>query len=294
MRRILAIILFLIFSLSEISFALDWKNLHEKADNEDLKTIRAKVLNNPNSIENLYVLGLVYFNLYKDSEALEVFSDILKRDPKVIEAKWGVAESLRRKHDLDKSEILLNEVIKSNSEFSPAYISLAYIKYIRLDFESSVKLALKVIEQGQSNMDLTNYVRAIVMYAGAKGMIAHYGGVFSKAVNGLSVKPNLDKAEKLQPNSSTVLFGLGSFYLLAPAIAGGDKNKAEEYFLKAIKVDPLFADVYVRLAQLYKAQKDNLKYEFYLQKATEIDPKSERLLDYNSGKCKYICADKES
>ncbi|MFH0827206.1 MAG: hypothetical protein V1923_04920 [Candidatus Omnitrophota bacterium] len=40
--------------------------------------------------------------------------------------------------------------------------------------------------------------------------------------------PNLKKAEKMQPDSAGVTFGLGSFYFLAPRIVGGSKQKAKK------------------------------------------------------------------
>lgn len=85
------------------------------------------------------------------------------------------------------------------------------------------------------------------------------------------------------------MFGMGSFYLLAPAIAGGSLDKAEEYLKKAINTDPLFADSYVRIGQLYKLKGDNEKYEMYLNKAFEVDPLNELASDIKSGRCGFIC-----
>lgn len=267
--------------------AMGWKGLHEKADILDYQNAKAEA--NAAKADDIYVFALVCLNLHKDMEAEVAFRKILLTDPSSIKAKWGVAECLRRRHDIKKSQELLVEIIEIDPDFAPAYISLAYIKYLSMEFDEAVRLALRVIEKGQSGADLTNYVRALAMYAGAKGMIAHYGGVFSKAINGTAVKPNLDKAFKLQPNSPGVLFGLGSYYLLAPVIAGGDKQKAEIYLKKAIQVDPLFADAYVRLAQLYKIRNDNSKYSEFMELALKIDPGNELALDHQSGRCKFIC-----
>ncbi|MDD5097251.1 MAG: hypothetical protein PHU59_02025 [Candidatus Omnitrophica bacterium] len=284
------ILLFLvIFFLCFPAYALEWKELHEQADALDIGSAVKLSGNNPESVDDLYKLGLVYLNIHQDIQANDAFSKILLLKPGLIQARWGQAESLRRQHNLNQAESLLKQIIVENADFSPAYISLAYIKYMQMDFEESVRLALKVIQQGRDKVDLSNYARAYSMYAGAKGMIAHYGGPFSKAVNGLAVKPNLDKAAKLQPDAAGVLFGLGSYYLLAPALAGGDKIKAEVYLKKAIAADPLFADIYVRLAQLYKIKGDKEKYGGYLAKALEIDPGNELALDTQSGKCKFIC-----
>jgi len=289
MKKIAFLVLVSSFLIFHNCFALEWKKLHEKADNQSLTQSLTAYRQSPGSIETDYILGLAYFNQRKDKEAEGTFRKILENNPDVIEAKWGMAESLRRQHKLDEAEKLLNEVLKNKPDFYPAYISLAYLKYIQMDFEQSVRLALKVIKAGRKKVDLSNYTRAYCIYAGNKGMIAHYGGPLSKLINGTAAKPNLDKAEELQPNSAGVLFGLGSFYLLAPRIVGGDKVKSEAYLKKAIKIDPDFSDAYVRLAQLYKIKGENALFNKYLNKALEIDPGNELALDTKSGRCKYIC-----
>jgi len=289
LKKIAAITLgILLFSVINV-FALDWKSLHEKADNLNLKEAVALIRNDSQSSENYYVLGLVYLNLHQDDRAEESFAIASKLSPDSLEARWGIAEAMRRKHALKEASSILNSILKLKPDFAPASISLAYIKYMEMDFQGSVNLALKVIDLGRERVDLSNYVRAYCLYSGAKGMIAHYGGPLSKAINGLSVKPNLEKAEKLQPNSPGVLFGLGSYYFLAPVIAGGDKKKAEIYLKRAIEADPLFVDAYIRLAQLYKIRKDMDKYNLYINKAISLDPKNELLVDQQSGRCKFIC-----
>jgi Tfp pilus assembly protein PilF len=272
------------------SLAYDWKYLHERADNEKLENVSGLTKEGGDSIESRYILGLIYLNLHKDIEAEELFRGILNDDKEMLGAKWGMAEVFRRRHKKDIAKAILDEVLGVDPEFPPACISLAYIKYMNLEFEYSVRLALRVIEMGRARVDLGNYVRAYTMYAGAKGMIAHYGGILSKAINGAAVMPNLEKAEKLDPDAPSVLFGLGSYYFLAPRIAGGDKAKAEGYLVKAIEADPMLVDAYVRLAQLYKVRGARGKYNFYMDKALQLDPENELILDSRSGECKFICA----
>lgn len=289
MKKFAAAILAVLF-LSAPACAMQWRELHEEADSMSPEEALQAAEADPACAGCLYKLGLVYLDLHEDTLAYGAFSSVLLLEPESIEARWGKAEVLRRRHDLETAEKMLKQIIKEEPRFSPAYITLAYIKYIQMDFEQSVRLALKVIQQGRKNVDLSNYVRAYSLYAGAKGMIAHYGGPLSKAINGTAVKPNLDKAQSLKPDTAGVLFGLGSYYLLAPGLAGGDKNKAEEYLKKAVEVDPLLADAYVRLAQLYNSRGERAKYDFYLNKALQIDPASELALDTKSRRCKYICA----
>lgn len=268
---------------------MDWVALHTKADKTTLPEALKSAEQSGGAPEARYLLGLVYLNSHRDLEAYNLFLLLSREYPDEAGFKWGLAESARRMHETGDAEKLLDEVLARDGSFAPALISLAYIKYFKMDFLGSVRLASKVIGLGQDKVDLSNYARAYAMYAGAKGMLAHYGGIFSKAVDGLAVKTNLDKAQKLQPDSPAVLFGLGSYYLLAPAIAGGDKKKAEEYLERALTVDPLFADVYVRLAQLAKINGKKERYGSFMKKALEIDPGNELALDTISGKCDFIC-----
>ena len=71
------------------------------------------------------------------------------------------------------------------------------------------------------------------------------------------------------------MLGLGSYYLLAPFFAGGDKKKALAYLEKAVKADLYFADAYVRLAQAWREKGDKVRHDFYLGKALELDPQNE-------------------
>ena len=279
----------LIICLALNLYAFDWISLHEKGDRVTLEQVKENIDKNPNSLEDLYVLGLVYLNLHKDQEAKEAFGKVAIIQPDSLEAKWGVAECLRRQKKLEESKSILEEIIKKRPDFYPAYITLAYIKYRQTDFNGAVRLALKVMKADPEKVDLSNHTRSYLIYGGAKGMIASRGGPLSKLINGTAVLPNLKKAEKLQPDSAIVLFGLGSFYFLAPRIAGGGLEKAEKYLKRAIEADSLLVDSYVRLAQVYKAKGDSTKYEELIYKASEIDPDNELLMDELGGVCSFNC-----
>lgn len=279
----------LLFCFSLSSYALDWKAIHEKSDSLNFPKAQKIYEKNQNSSENLYLLGLVCLNEYKNKEAEDIFYKMLKLDPNSKEAQWGRAEVLRRKREYKPSKEILDRLLEKYPEYVPTYITLAYIKYMEKNFDATVDLAYKVVKMGQDKVDLNNFVRAHCLVAGAKGMIAHYGGPVSKVVNGRSVLPYLKKAERLQPDSPSVLFGLGSYYLLIPAVFGRDINKAEEYLLRAIKIDPNFPDIYVRLAQVEKFRKNNDKYNEYLSKALSLDPLNELARDISHGKCEFVC-----
>ena len=274
-------------------FGLDWIAIHQRSDETKIVEAVSLARSHRDSPDMLYLLGLVYLNNYKIDEAGDVFRKMLAKSPELIEARWGLAEVLRRKKEIEKSEKMLNVIIRQDPDFSPAVITLAYLRYTQTRFNEAVKLSLKVQRQGRERVDLSNLVRAYCIYAGAKGMIASNGGPLSKVINGTQVLPNLKKAEKLQPHSPAVLFGLGSFHFLAPGIIGGNLDKAIEYLKKAIEVDPLFADSYVRLAQVYKARGDRKSYNEYMSRALEIDPENDLARDEESGVCKFNCVTAE-
>ncbi len=276
-----------------ICFALDWKDLHESADQLTVLEAVARSESSPGSIKDLYTLALVYLNDYDHWKAKDIFSAILEQDPLRFEARWGIAECLRREHKKEESTAILGPIIEQYPDFSPAYITFAYIRYIQGQFTESIALTGKVINHGKKNVDATNFLRAHGLYAAARGMLAHYGGPWSKAVNGASVWKHLDIIQKLAPDSAVVNFGVGSYYLLIPVAFGRDLKKAEQYLLRAAEKDPRFADIYVRLGQIYQIQGDDNKYQEYLQKALSLDAGNELARDIQSGTCQFICFSSE-
>jgi len=269
--------------------AMDWIALHEKADQITVQEALENVERNSESMKDLYVLGLVYLNQYETQSARQVFQKIKAQDASTVEARWGMAEVLRREHRYDESVPVLEALEKEYPDFAPALITLAYIHYIQRDYNGAVKLTGEVINMGQDNVDASNYLRAHGLYAAAKGMLAHYGGPFSKAVNGAAVLKHLHIIQKIRPGSPVVNFGLGSYYMLIPKILGRDLNKAEDYLQKTIEADPLFPDPYVRLAQIFRVRGDNKKYQDLLEKALQLDPANELALDIRSRECHFIC-----
>jgi tetratricopeptide (TPR) repeat protein len=275
MKAILTTIFFCVFLLlSNNLLALDWVRLHESADKMTLADIKAGDSDDSKTIDSLYVSGIVYLSAYKDDAAQTIFLKILDKNPNVIEAKWGLGEVARRKYKIEQATKIFEQLISQSPDFSPSYISLAYIKFNLKDYKQAIILAKHVINQGQGNVDQSNYVRAYLILAGANGMLAENGGPLAKVAHGIGVFSTLKKAQRLEPEFPGVYFGLGTFYLMAPGFAGGDIEKAYSYLDKAIKLDPNLIDAYVRLAQVYKVKGDILKFKEYLNLALQKDPKN--------------------
>ncbi|MFH1094288.1 MAG: tetratricopeptide repeat protein [Candidatus Omnitrophota bacterium] len=284
-----SILVILCLCLQTFCFALDWKTMHEKANNLPLEQAIAQANEEAGHIDSLYILAIAYFNNHDDTQAKEKFLRILGLDPSSLEARWGIAEFQRRIYKYDIAKDALTNIIQKNPDFFPAYISLAYIKYMETDFEEVVNLMGTVINQGLKNTDLTTHVRAHCLYAGGKGMLAYQGGPLSKVANGPAVFRHLKIAQQLDPTNVAVYFGFGCYYLLRPEGKGQDLNKAKGYLKHALQIDPLFADGYVRLSQVYTFQGDSAKAKKFLDKALEIDPDNLLAADIINKECKFIC-----
>ena len=278
-----------LFINSRFCFGFEWIRLHDKATSMHSADAIKDFVYKADTPEDLYVLGLVYLEQYKALEAQMVFKEILKEEPDNMAARWGVAETLRRQHNYADSIPMLEKIMYQSPDFAPAYITLAYIRYIQGDFDGSIKLTGKVINMGRKNVDAANFLRSHGLYAAAKGMIAHYGGPLSKAINGAGVLKHLHIIQKLAPDSPVVNFGLGSYYMLIPRIFGQDLDKARDYLKKTIEEDPLFPDPYVRLAQIYRHEGLEQKYNELIDKALDLDPKNELALDIKNRTCRFIC-----
>ena len=121
MKKLVFLIVFTISLLPLKAFTLNWIELHEKSSALNLKDALFKVREKPESKEDLYILGLTYLNLHKDDLAKITFEKLIAQDDSLFQAKWGLAETLRRKNNITKAEKILQEIIKTNPGFSPAY-----------------------------------------------------------------------------------------------------------------------------------------------------------------------------
>ena len=78
----------------------------------------------------------------------------------------------------------------------------------------------------------------------------------------------------INDNYLPMLYERGDTYLLM-----GEADRAEQYFTKAIKLDPRYAQAELGLALVAKAQKNNAGYQEHLGKAKAIDPKNPLILE---------------
>ena len=211
----------------------------------------------------------------RDNDALAIFQAILIVQPNNLHALWGKAEVLRRNRNYKASEELLNTILSENPDYIPSLISLSYIRYKQDKLSAALRLIKRALKL--ESLDTDSQALAYMMLGSINSQRSKKGWFLSKLTYGTHIKSYFLKARKLAPELPEVHLGLGTFYLLAPAIAGGNLDRAIEELKTAVEIAPEFATANARLAQAYKKNGDQEKYSFHHRRARELDPDNEVL-----------------
>jgi len=216
--------------------------------------------------------AMILLKSRRDNDAFIIFKKVQVEEPDNLDALWGMAEVLRRSRNYKDSEVILNEILKRNPRHGPSLISLSYIRYKEDNLNIALKLIRKVL--GDKGMDRESRALAYMMLGSVNSRRSAKGKFFSKIKYGTQIKGYFLKAKALAPQIPEVHMGLGAFYLLAPAIVGGNLDKAIGELELAVKIAPGFATANARLAQAYQKKGDLQKYNLYLRRARELDPEN--------------------
>jgi len=221
--------------------------------------------------------ALEFLRVRNDKQALSGFEEILSSDPDNLSAMWGEAEIKRRDRKYIEAEDILKKIISRNPNHAAALISLAYIRYKDGRLDDALNMAHKALLSSEATAQ--DKALAYMMFGTINSRRSSQGWFLSKIRYGTQIKCYFLKAGELSSDLPEVHLGLGSFYLLAPGIAGGNLDKAIEELECAVKIAPGFATANARLAQAYKKKGDAEKYKFYVSRALELDPENEVLAE---------------
>ncbi|MDD4894995.1 MAG: hypothetical protein PHW54_06780 [Candidatus Omnitrophica bacterium] len=218
---------------------------------------------------------LRYLKLRKEGLAQAEIDKILSVERDDACALWAKAELLRRDYKFQEAEKLLNQVLDKCPGHASSLISMAYIKYHDNKFRDALKLLSQALKQ--PDLDRENVALAYLLMGSINSKKATQGGFISKIAYGTRIKGFFEKAKNIAPDMAEAHLGLGTFYLLAPKIVGGDIDKAVAELEFAVRLTPDFATANARLAQAYKEKGDLTKYNFYAGVAKKLDPENEVL-----------------
>ncbi|MBP7217235.1 MAG: tetratricopeptide repeat protein [Candidatus Omnitrophica bacterium] len=222
--------------------------------------------------------GLRLLTERRDKEALAVFEQVLVDQPHNEDALWGKAEILIRFRRFKEAEALCSGVLLQNPDHAPTLTSLAYLRYKDNALPEAKKLVLRALRV--PTFSAQDRAMAYMMLGAINSKKSSSGGLVNKVFYGTQIKGYFQKAVDTAPDLAETHLGLGSFYLMAPAIVGGDIDKAISELMKAIELAPSYATAHVRLAQAYQKKGDQKQCNVSIAHAQALDPENEALQDF--------------
>lgn len=285
MQNMFAVIL-AFFLTASAAFAADWKTLADEA--VLLSPGAAAFLENKKekTEQDVYQLTLIYYRDYHHPKLKKLYADHEKTLSGRPALKLLQGVILLREHRYAESRAVLEGLIRERPDIHAATFVLGHLHYLRKDFERSYALARQLIRK-KKDISRYHYVVSLLLAAGAKGMIVAHNLLWAIPAY-FEVNGYFREARQLMPEAPEVLYGIGSYHLLTPPVAGGDIDLALSLLEKSRRLTPLNTSVYVRLAQGFRAKKDETAYANNIARARELDPQDELLLDYLSGEKVFL------
>jgi len=168
----------------------------------------------------------LYFESYKDSS-------LFPKAKRIIDS-------------LHQEEILLDEVLWRKSHFSFVRASTSKNnKEKKTWYKRGIEYASKAIEINPDNP------KAHFWWVVNMGSLGKLEGILSSLFMVDELKRKAEKTLDLKPNHAGAHLILGELYKSLPSFFGGNKEKAEMEFIKALENDNLYASAYISLANLY-------------------------------------------
>jgi tetratricopeptide (TPR) repeat protein len=168
----------------------------------------------------------LYFESYKDSS-------LLPKAKRIIDS-------------LHQEEILLDELLWRKSHFSFVKASMSKDNNEKkIWYEKGVKYASQALEINPDNPE-AHFWLALNM-----GSLGKLKGVLSSLFMVDDLKREARITLKLKPDHAGAHLILGEIYKSLPRFFGGNKDKAEYEFIKALENDSLYTSAYMSLANLY-------------------------------------------
>lgn len=268
--------------------AADWIRLADRAVSFTARDVSLLEGKSDKTLGDLYQLTIYYYRHYDHDGLVALFEETKDRHAADSEARVLEAIILMRDHRHADSRAVLDRILKRRPDFHPAKIVLAHLLYLQQDFEGALSIARELLSDRD---ELSNYhhLVSLLIAAGARGILAKRKPLTAIGAY-FEVTGYFRQAERLLPDSAEFLYGRGSYYLLTPALFGGDLNRAIDLLERSRKLTPRNVPAYVRLAQAYRARGDQEACKQYLAAAARIDPKDELLLDEQSGMKAFLDA----
>jgi tetratricopeptide (TPR) repeat protein len=177
-------------------------------------------------------------------------------------------ESLIERGHYKKARSFVQAELNKNPNDAHALYLMSKIQKAFGDNDAAMRMAEQAVKLDGNNSD---YHCQLAELSGEK---AQKAGMFEKMSLARTMKREGETALTLNPKNVECLEGMMQFYLEAPGIVGGDKQKARELLDRLMAVDPVegnFAQI-----EFANHEKQTDKTEGFLLKAVEAGPKNYR------------------
>jgi putative PEP-CTERM system TPR-repeat lipoprotein len=215
-------------------------------------TVDAVLAKDPANTDALKFKGDLLMFARKPDEALAMYQKALQADPKYLPAHFAALTVLVQQGKADEAEKQLEQLKQVAPKNPQTRFYEAQLAYLKKDFKRARELATELVQQMPNNALVLQLAGATELQAGTPAQAEIY---LSKA---LQIAPRLALARRLliatylrTGQSAKALTALNEvagkdgsldprLYSLAGQVylQNGDAKKGEEYFAKALKLDP--------------------------------------------------------
>src|SRR6266700_5321539 len=217
----------------------------------------------PDNVQSRRLLGRIYLRSLGDvnagkaqsetvSRAIEQYREINRLDPSDTESALWLARLYRLKNEHDKAEQVLRSILRTDPENEPAVEQLTQL----------------LMDEGKSP-EAVSLLEGITAHSPSPVLLDLLGDAHTQAHELAKAEQAYRKAAELDPSETSHQRGLGQTLL-----AEEKYSEALSVYQKLSDLMPDDADVYLRLAQIYRELHQMDKAEDTLVKARQYSPGS--------------------
>lgn len=185
-------------------------------------------------------------------------------EPGEPEVKFAQGKQLLEEGAYEEAQAYFEEEIASTPEDPDAYYFAGQAAAMGANYGPAEAHFMKALELNPETADYYDWLGRIY------GARARVGTPFEQMQAARQIKENFEKAVELDPDNLEAKFYLGTFYILAPPIAGGDRAKAKAFADELLTAAPLSGQRL--LAQYHLAQRNPEEAEKAFQEALALAP----------------------
>lgn len=180
--------------------------------------------------------------------------------------KGIIDEGIRHfeEENLPEARACFEKALAEESDVPVALYYLGRISLMQKDADDAIDFLEKAVKEDETNSDYHNWLGLAYV---EKLMTVSF---FEKGILSGKALEHFRKAVKLDPQNVDARISLAQYYVTAPSIAGGSKQKAEEQIDTIMKYSP--ADGHFLKADIHAKEKEYGLAEEELKKCIEAQP----------------------